>query len=374
MKIAIFYNISFSGAKRVVMEHVRGLRAIGNYVDIYTTDTKSDIFDPGIYANKKFIYDLSSREINLPILRRLKKDYYDTFFSLKFKHKKIAKDIDKNKYDIVLVHTDITTQAPFLLRYIKTKNFYYCLEPLRNAYEYSLRVNNNLKFLNKLYENLNRWIRKWIDRVNTLSADNIITLSLFGRERIIAAYDLYPKISYLGVDEKEFIPKKVKKKNYILFVADKHPLYGYDIAEKVINLLPKNIKSKFKIISWTKENSERISDRELVNIYNESLVTLSLSKFDTFGLVPLESMACGIPVIAFNVAGYRETVISNKTGYLVDFDPSEIAEKITYLFNHPAEANIMGKNGRKWIEERWTWKKQIEQLNNILCDDQDSKS
>ena len=374
MKIAIFYNISFSGAKRVVMEHVRGLRAIGNYVDIYTTDTKSDIFDPGIYANKKFIYDLSPREINFPILRRLKKDYYDTFFSLKFKHKKIAKDIDKNKYDIVLVHTDITTQAPFLLRYIKTKNFYYCLEPLRNAYEYSLRVNNNLKILNKLYENLNRWIRKWIDRVNTLSADNIITLSLFGRERIIAAYDLYPKISYLGVDEKEFIPKKVKKKNNILFVADKHPLYGYDVVEKAINLLPKNIKSKFKIISWTKENSERISDRELVNIYNESLVTLSLSKFDTFGLVPLESMACGIPVIAFNVAGYRETVISNKTGYLVDFDPSEIAEKITYLFNHPAEANIMGKNGRKWIEERWTWKKQIEQLNNILCDDQDSKS
>ena len=366
MKIAIFYNISFSGAKRVVMEHVRGLRAIGNYVDIYTTDTKSDIFDPGIYANKKFIYDLSSREINFPILRRLKKDYYDTFFSLKFKHKKIAKDIDKNKYDIVLVHTDITTQAPFLLRYIKTKNFYYCLEPLRNAYEYSLRVNNNLKILNKLYENLNRWIRKWIDRVNTLSADNIITLSLFGRERIIAAYDLYPKISYLGVDEKELIPKKVKKKNYILFVADKHPLYGYDVVEKAINLLPKNIKSKFKIISWTKENSERISDRELVNIYNESLVTLSLSKFDTFGLVPLESMACGIPVIAFNVAGYRETVISNKTGYLVDFDPSEIAEKITYLFNHPAEADIMGKNGRKWIEKEWTWKKQIQTLNTIL--------
>ena len=104
------------------------------------------------------------------------------------------------------------------------------------------------------------------------------------------------------------------------------------------------------------------------------MVTLSLSKFDTFGLVPLESMACGIPVIAFNVAGYRETVINNKTGYLVDFDPSEIAEKITYLFNQPAEADIMGKNGRKWIEERWTWKKQIEQLNNILCDDQDSKS
>ena len=53
MKIAIFYNITFSGAKRVVMEHVKGLKLLGNSVDVFTTDTKTDIFDPGQYANKK---------------------------------------------------------------------------------------------------------------------------------------------------------------------------------------------------------------------------------------------------------------------------------------------------------------------------------
>ena len=47
MKIAIFYNVAFSGAKRVVLEHVKGLKLLGHTVDIYTTDQANDNFDPG---------------------------------------------------------------------------------------------------------------------------------------------------------------------------------------------------------------------------------------------------------------------------------------------------------------------------------------
>lgn len=366
MKIAVFYNIAFSGAKRVVMEHVKGLRSLGNVVDLYTTDLNIDIFDPGTYANKKFAYKFSPNEIKLPILKRVKKDFFDTFLRLRVLHKKIAKDIDNGNYDIVLVHTDISTQAPFLLRYLKTKNVYFCLEPLRNTYEYSLRIRDDIFFLKKFYENLNRWMRKRLDRENTLSSGNLLALSLFGRERIIAAYDLYPKISYLGIDESIFIPKKTKKKNQVFFVAEKQYIYGYDLVQKAITFIPKSIRPDLKIVSWTKNNSKRLGDQELVDLYNESFVTLSLSRFDTFGLVPLESMACATPVIAFNVAGYRETIINGKTGYLIDFDPKQIADKIIYLINHPLKAENMGKNGRKWIKEEWTWKKQIKILDTIL--------
>ena len=104
----------------------------------------------------------------------------------------------------------------------------------------------------------------------------------------------------------------------------------------------------------------------MVNIYNQSLVTLSLSRFDTFGLVPLESMACGVPVIALNVAGYRETIKNKETGFLIDFNAKEIAEKIIYLLENPVIREEIGKNGRKWIEENWTWKKQIKNLEIIL--------
>ncbi len=366
MRIAIFYYIKFSGAKRVVQEHTRGLASLGNIVDIYTTDNSKDIFDPSIYANNKFYYEFKPKSINFPVVKRVKEDFYDTFSSLRILHKKIAKDIDKRNYDIVLVHTDINTQSPFLLRYLKTKNVYYCLEPLRNAYEFSLRLKEDVSFLNKFYENLNRRVRKRIDLKNILSANKILTLSFFARERIIAVYDLYPKVSYLGIDEKVFRPKNIKKKKQVFFVAEKYPIYGYDLAREAINLIPKGIRPELKIVSWKKENNERLSDEELVDAYNQSFVTLSLSRFDTFGLVPLESMACGVPVIALNVAGYRETILDGRTGYLVEFEPKEIAEKIILLMNNPGAARKMGGSGRKWIEEKWTWRKQIKKLNGLL--------
>ena len=368
MKIAVFYYINFSGAKRVVFEHVNGLVALGNQVDVYTTDSSIDIFDPSTKANNKYQYDYSSKKLGIPLLARFKSDFIDTFYNLRNIHKKIARDIDKRNYDVVLVHTDINTQAPFLLKFLKTKNVYFCLEPLRNAYEYSLRFEKNVSVIKFFYENLNRWIRKRIDQNNTLSADNILALSLFGRERIIAAYDLYPKVSYLGVDEKIFKPIKVKKKKQVFFVAEKRSIYGYDIAQQAMQLIPKEIRPEFKIVSWTKNNSERLSDLELVKLYNQSLLTLSLSRFDTFGLVPLESMACGVPVIALNVAGYRETIKNSETGILVDFDPQEIANAIIYFLGHPEKVDEMGRNARKWVNEQWTWKIQIKKLEKILTE------
>lgn len=373
MKIAVFYYIKFSGAKRVVCEHVKGLTSIGNRVDIYTTDNVKDIFDPGIYSDNKFYYEFNPKSINLPVIKRVKEDFYDTFISLRALHKRIAKDIDSKNYDIVLVHIDLNTQAPFLLRYLKTKNVYFCLEPLRNAYEYSLRLKDDVSIFNKFYENLNRWVRKKIDLKNARSADKILTLSHFARERIIGAYDLYPKISYLGIDEKVFRQKDIKKKKQVFFVAEKFPIYGYDLAREAINLIPKDIRPELKIVSWKKANNERLSDEELVDLYNQSFVTLSLSKLDTFGLVPLESMACGVPVIALNVAGYRETILDGKTGYLVGFEPKEIAEKIIFLMNNPKTAKQMGENGRKWIEDKWTWNMQVKKLNLILKDFKDTK-
>jgi glycosyltransferase involved in cell wall biosynthesis len=366
MKIAVFYCINFSGAKRVVQEHVKGLKKQGNLVDVYTTDQANDIFDPAKFADNKFSYNFNPRVLKMPVLKRIKSDFLDTFFNLKKIHKQIAEDIDSKNYDLVLVHTDINTQAPFILRFLKTKSVYYCLEPLRNAYEYSLRLKGNFSPFNFYYEKLNRWIRKNIDLKNVLAASNILALSLFDRERIIAAYDLYPQVSYRGVDEKVFKPLKIKKKNQILFVAEKYPIYGYDLAVEAIKLIPKAIRPELKIVEWKKNNGQRLSDAELVTIYNESLITLSLSRFDTFGLVPLESMACGVPVIALNVAGYRETMQNYKTGYLTDFNSQDIAKKIIFLLTNDKVRKEMSVYARKWVEDNWTWKQQVDNLDRML--------
>lgn len=364
MKIAIFYNLPYSGAKRAVQEHCKGLTKLGNYVDIYTLNHLKDDFEPSIYANKEYIYNFTSLNLKLHLIGRFVNDL-EIFFKLKALHKKIASDIDRKKYNIVLVHTDINTQSPFILRYLKTKNVYYCLEPLRMVYEYALRIPDSLSLFNKIYETINRNIRKNIDLSNARSANHVMCMSYFAKAYLAQTYDVNARVSNLGVDPNVFKKINVNKKNQVLFVAPKEYIYGYDLIKQALEKIPKKIRPELKIVFGVKE-SKRISEEELIRTYNESIATVSLSRLDTFGLVPLESMACEVPVIATNVGAYGEIVRDGVTGFLVDLNPSEIAEKILLILRNQSLASKMGKSGRKWVIEKWTWEKVIKDLNSAL--------
>lgn len=365
MRIAIFYNLAFGGAKRVVMEHAKGLKRLGHTIDLYTTNLEKDAFDPSPYCNDIFSYtiDITSKT---PLIKRFISDYKN-FFVLKKLHKEIAKDIDQNAYDVILVHPDKFTQSPFLLQFLKTKNYYYCQEPLRIVYEYSYRLRDHVSFINKIYEEITRYYRKKIDRDNVRSAWRTITSCYHVRERMIESYEVYPHVVYCAVNDKTFRPIKAKKKNQVFFVGSPNVIQdGYDLAHEAVAKIPSRIRPRLHIVEWKKKNGERLSEEELVTLYNESIVTLSTSRLETFGLVPLESMACGVPVIATNVSGHRETVKNNETGFLVDFDSEEIAEKIQFLMQHPQHASEMGRNARTHIKTNWNWGKHIVILENVL--------
>jgi glycosyltransferase involved in cell wall biosynthesis len=365
MKIAIFYHLNFGGAKRVVMDHAKGLKDKGHEVDLYTVNHEKDAFDPSVFCGKTYNYTFVI-DSKIPFLKRFINDYKN-FFILKNLQKKIAREIDSRKYDIVLVHPDKLTQAPFLLRFLKTPSAYYCQEPLRIVYEYSMRMRDHVGLLKRGYEELTRLYRKRLDRENVRSASLTIASCYYVRERMIESYEVYPKVVYCAVDENTFKPISVKKKNQIFYVGSPGVWEdGYDLVKNALKYIPKKIRPTLHVISWKKSNGERLTEKELVTIYNESLITLCTSRLETFGLVPLESMACGVPVIATNVSGHRETMYDKKTGFLVDFDPEEIAEKIHYLLSNESARAAMQKNARQHILTHWTWQKQINELETVL--------
>lgn len=367
MKIALFYNLNFGGAKRAVFEHVKRLQERGHLVEVYTTDGMRDAFDISGIAGNYHYYNYSEIKSNIPIISRFLNDI-KTFLFLNILHKKIAKEIDKKRYDIVLVHPDKMTQAPFLLRHLKTKSIYYCQEPLRISYEYVLHPDRNIGIIKYLYELLTRSIRKRIDVENVRSADFTIASCYHIRERMIESYGVYPRVSYLGIDTKTFRPMDIKKKNQVFFVGNKDVWNdGYDLAEKALSLIPAGKRPKLKIVSWVNENNERMSDEELVREYNESLATLCLSRFETFGLVPLESIACGTEVIATRVNGHRETVRED-LGNFVELDPSEIADKITKI----RKSNLQSL--RTYAVQNWDWDVKIIDFENLLIRLSESKS
>jgi len=60
-----------------------------------------------------------------------------------------------------------------------------------------------------------------------------------------------------------------------------------------------------------------LEDRQLAEIYSQSILTLSPQEWETFGYVPMESMLCGTPVLAFASQPSSELFVGNETKYLV---------------------------------------------------------
>lgn len=110
--------------------------------------------------------------------------------------------------------------------------------------------------------------------------------------------------------------------NYSLIIAGDGE-EGTSLAELVKKI---NLESRVKLLG-------KVSDEELSKLYANARMTVLCSKNEPFGLVPVESMMHGTPVIAHKSGGPMETVINNKTGFLYekDCDLSIFLEKIITL-------------------------------------------
>lgn len=74
----------------------------------------------------------------------------------------------------------------------------------------------------------------------------------------------------------------------------------------------------------------RVSNWELRELYSNALYTLFAFSHEPFGYVPVESMACGTPVLTFNRQGPSETMIDGETGWLVNSSQELLALALKY--------------------------------------------
>jgi alpha-1,3/alpha-1,6-mannosyltransferase len=75
---------------------------------------------------------------------------------------------------------------------------------------------------------------------------------------------------------------------------------------------------------------------------------------EDYGLVPLEAMASGKPVISVNEGGPRDTIINGKTGFLVN-DEREMAAKMQMLVEDPQLSKDLGKAGIERVRKSYSW-------------------
>jgi glycosyltransferase involved in cell wall biosynthesis len=101
---------------------------------------------------------------------------------------------------------------------------------------------------------------------------------------------------------------------------------------------------------------------DLVNLYNQSSVFVLPSLADSFGLVILEAMACGLPVIVTENTGGKDVVQESENGFVIPIrDVALLAEKLAWYYDNPKQRTEMGYSAQERCKE-FTWEKYGERL------------
>jgi glycosyltransferase involved in cell wall biosynthesis len=381
-KIAFYHNLPKGGALVAISYWIKIL-SLKYTIDVYSLSISEKLDITGIHTiayKYKFIPLPKKRFIRIiPIIEFL------NLFSLFLISKKIARDINSKKYDIVVVHPCKITECPIVLRYLKLPSLYYAHSvSFYRVQEPLPRVKGIRPF--KWLLNLYRETIKKIDKINIHKATQIGTNSYFMKDLIRKIYALPSEVCYYGVDINLFIPTVNKRKNSVLVVGSLSPVRGISFIIESLALIPSSLRPVLFVIYYNLEAKEMeeelkrfatskgvkvkfytdLSPVELRRFYNNVKLTLIASINEPFGLVVLESMACGTPVIAVNEGGFKESIIQGKTGILVNRNPKEFALAISKMLTNEEMRNEFGKNGRDYVVKNWSWEDATKRLEKML--------
>lgn len=249
------------------------------------------------------------------------------------------------------------------------------------------RLNANEKFLVSFNWFLRIFEEKMLER-----AKKIIAVSHFTKRELLEYYKIREdkiRVIHNGVDVNKFkpAPDKRKVKEALGFNPDDLAivsvgrLYARKGLFTLIESMPAVVK-RFKnakfIISGKGQSDEMrkliahaeklgvknniiftgyYPDKKLPKLYQAADVFAFSTFYEHHPFAVLEALATGLPVVTTTVGGIPETIESDKNGFLVEpFNPRQFADRILYLFEHPAEAAEMGALARKTVEERFDWR------------------
>ncbi|TDC71125.1 glycosyltransferase family 1 protein [Actinomadura sp. GC306] len=100
----------------------------------------------------------------------------------------------------------------------------------------------------------------------------------------------------------------------------------------------------------------RLGRAEVPALLRSASLVLTLPWYEPFGMVPLEAMACGVPVVASAVGGHLDTVVDGVTGTLVrPRDPEAAARAVRALLDDPDARAAMGIAAAGRARERYSW-------------------
>lgn len=392
MRIAAYHNLPSGGAKRSLYESLKRLSG-SHQIDVFTLSSANHTFcDVRPFCQNHNVFEFSPyRLFKSPFGRLNQVQRWRDLLRLDTLNRTIASQIDANGYDLVYVNPCLFTQAPSILQYLHTRSIYYVHESLRQVYEapvprpylnrtWRQRIDAFDPFI-KLYR------RKLIqtDRASTLAAGHLLVNSRFTAQNIQNAYGRKSQVVYFAVDTDTFYPQKCEKQAFVLSVGALRPNKGFDFLIESLAQIPSSQRPPLQIIGNADDEQERtfltnlahslqvqliietmVDLPTLVRRYNQAQMVVYTPVREPFGLVPLEAMACAVPVVGVAEGGVTESVVHEKTGLLTERNPQQFAQAVVSLLTNPAYAVQLGSNARQHVLQQWTWQHTITRLEEIF--------
>ncbi|MEO1953829.1 MAG: glycosyltransferase [Campylobacterales bacterium] len=303
MKIAIIHDwlVTDAGAEKVL----KSICELYPDADIFSLVDFLDAKD------KKEI--INSKKVTTTFIQKLpfSKKYFRYYLAL---FPIAIESLNLNSYDLII--SSSWAVAKGVKTYKNQLHICYCHTPIRYAWDLYDEYTSNLKGLKALFvkwtlKRLRKWDIDTLDRV-----DYFVANSKFVQERIKRTYDRDSIVIYPPVDVDRFELYKDKDDFYIT-ASRLVPYKKTKLIVEAFNEMP----DKKLVVIGAGEEYDAIKEIAKENIsvlgycandvlvdYMQRAKCFVYGAVEDFGIIPIEAMACGTPVVALNQGGTKETV------------------------------------------------------------------
>lgn len=335
MKVAIVHDFlnQYGGAERVV----EAIKEIYPEAPVFTS-----IFEPHKLPERMRSWEVYTPQFKIPFFKKLIK-YYTFLLPLVFEN------FDLHDYDVIISST--ANFAKGVITRADQLHICYCHTPPRFLYHYETEINRRQIGLYKPFLIfLDHYLRIW-DYLAAQRVNHFITNALNTQKRIAKFYRrdatvIYPPVeisqkSILRKYSGQEIKDQKLEEDYFLIVSRLAAYKKVDLAIQACNRLKLNLKiigvgreeKRLKKISGsTISFLGQVEDCLLADYWCDCQAVIFPGE-DDFGMVPVEAMSYGKPVIAYGKGGALESVVEGKTGEFFLEATVESLEKLLKNFN-----------------------------------------
>ncbi len=343
MKSVVIHDwlINMAGSERV-LENI--LELFPSEIFVLFKSNKNSVF------NK---YDIKTSFIQKILFN---KNHYRHYLPLFFLGIKL---FNLSKYELIISSSHCVAKS---IRKNKDQiHICYCHTPVRYAWDLENSYKREMNFIKKgIFSYFMRFMRKWDVKNNNV--DFFIANSFFVKDRIDKIYNRKAKVIYPPVNT-DFFSLDENKDDYYITASRMVPYKRMDI---VIDAFSKMTEKKLIVIGTGPEEEKLLKMKKnnmifIKNISNEQLKTfLQKAKafvfagIEDFGILPIEAMSCGTPVIAYNKGGLVETVIDKKTGIFFNYQNAEnLMNAVKSFENMKFDYKTISEHAKKYSVQRF---------------------